>query len=362
MGQRFERVLRVAGYLVYLGVFVILGTELVLRVFELAPSDGVFTVSDAEFERVPGIFSPSRSLVVTRIPALEHRVTIDSLGYRGREDFPRERPEGELRIVVAGDSFAWGDYVDDDETLPAQLERALQGSCPKVRVINAGVPSTTINAQAEMVVRSLSVDPQVAVVLFQDGDLVELLTGDMWAELEQNRRTKSRFPLSVAYPVLRNTALWHLGLEVRRRMLLSQQDLLADKVENPASVAEREAEAKPVYRDRLESLRDTLVDRGIPLVLAAYPGSDALHSEDAAAVGKWAVDAARSLGLPAVNFEPMLSATGLSDEELYLYPHDGHPSPLGYELAADVLAEELLTVPTVGERCGEAGPSDLRRR
>jgi hypothetical protein len=37
---------------------------------------------------------------------------------------------GELRILVLGDSITFGDYVDEDETYPAALERRLQAAMP----------------------------------------------------------------------------------------------------------------------------------------------------------------------------------------------------------------------------------------
>jgi hypothetical protein len=47
------------------------------------------------------------------------------LGYRGA-NFPAEKRPGAFRILAVGDSFTYGDFVDDGETLPARLEEALR--------------------------------------------------------------------------------------------------------------------------------------------------------------------------------------------------------------------------------------------
>ncbi|MEJ2343574.1 MAG: hypothetical protein P8Y10_15410 [Gemmatimonadales bacterium] len=107
-GEGFRVVLyRVLALSLGLGVALFVA-EVVLRAFDLAPVDGVATVTAADFDRVPGIFKPGQRVQDRRKPDLAHWVTIDSLGYRG-DDFPRRKPDGEYRIVLAGDSGTWGD-------------------------------------------------------------------------------------------------------------------------------------------------------------------------------------------------------------------------------------------------------------
>ena len=132
--------------------------ELLLRAFGLAPTDGLATVNTSDFERIPGIFAPHQHLIVRQIRALPYRVSIDSLGYRGT-DFPRVKPQGETRIVFIGDSFVHGDFVHNEETLPAQLERVLGERCHNVRVINAGLGGSTIIEHHQLIIRALASRP-----------------------------------------------------------------------------------------------------------------------------------------------------------------------------------------------------------
>jgi len=100
--------------------------EIVLRVASLAPSRGLHSVNENTFEEIPGIWVPLQDFVWKELPALPYHVRVNSLGYRGSE-IPLEKPADELRIFVAGDSYTFGSFVDNDETLPAQLESSLAG-------------------------------------------------------------------------------------------------------------------------------------------------------------------------------------------------------------------------------------------
>jgi hypothetical protein len=73
-------------------------------------------------------------------PAHEIHFTADTNedGLRGHAPTPARQP-GEARVLVLGDSYAFGLGVESDETFAALLETRLRASRP-VRVLNAGVP------------------------------------------------------------------------------------------------------------------------------------------------------------------------------------------------------------------------------
>jgi lysophospholipase L1-like esterase len=70
----------------------------------------------------------------------EFEVTVrtNALGLRGRASSPKD--EGTYRMLMLGDSFIFGFGVEDDETLPAQLEATLGTRHEGIEVLNAGVP------------------------------------------------------------------------------------------------------------------------------------------------------------------------------------------------------------------------------
>jgi hypothetical protein len=63
------------------------------------------------------------------------RLTTNSRGLRGTAEPSSAKPAGVRRIVVLGDSFTFGEEVDDEETYCAQLERQLPGT----QIVNLGV-------------------------------------------------------------------------------------------------------------------------------------------------------------------------------------------------------------------------------
>lgn len=65
-------------------------------------------------------------------------LTINSLGMRGRER-PREKPPGTKRILVLGDSFAWGYGVADKDVFTEVLEERLADAGGAWEVWNASV-------------------------------------------------------------------------------------------------------------------------------------------------------------------------------------------------------------------------------
>ena len=59
----------------------------------------------------------------------------NSKGLRGKSDYPYDRDQNKVRIVLLGDSFTFGDEVSDNETYAYYLQEML----PHVEVINMGM-------------------------------------------------------------------------------------------------------------------------------------------------------------------------------------------------------------------------------
>ena len=318
----------------------LLAAEALIRLVGLAPPTGLFTVTDQEYARVPGIFSPNQSVTEGTGTRFAHATRIDSLGYRGA-DFPRRKADREFRILYAGDSFTYGHNVADHETLPAQLEQQLSTVCTKAQVINAGLSGSTIDGQDEMVLRGLTVAPDLVVLMYHENDIDELMGARIWSGLAENRRIKSRLPASLVYRFLRRSAIWNLALDARRAFLFQPVKSWARPSDQEAPVDAVEA-AQREYIDRLSALADTLRELGTPLVFALFP-----HPESARA-GQGGRDYERirasavQIGLPTVDFLATLHGAGVRVEDTFLLPEDYHPSARGYRIAATALSEAVL--------------------
>jgi lysophospholipase L1-like esterase len=316
--------------------------EIVLRITGLAPPRALSTVSEADFQRLPGIFDPGQVLVQQPGTQFQHTVTIDSLGYRGG-NFPRARPVGETRVLFAGDSFTFGHNVEDDETLPAQLQRMLQARCGAARVINAGLPGSTILAQAELVRRGLVLDPSVVIVMYHENDIDELAHVRIWDQLAHNRRVKSAFPTSLAYRAARHTAIGGVALQARVSFQLRRQTLGRQTLDQDTTDAHHEwvEPARSEYASTLKGVAKLLNERDVPLVFVAFPHPESVMAGTGARDYAWVVRTAYRLGLPAVDLLHDLVGSGVSVNQLYLVPGDYHPSAAGHAFAAARIAETL---------------------
>ena len=326
----------------------LLFAEMVLRLFHLAPAAGIGTVTSAQFARIPGIYTPNQRVRDLQRPALPFSVSIDSLGFRG-PNFTREKPAGQWRIVMLGDSYVYGDFVDDHQTFPFQVEARLDRACSDALVINAGLGGTTIVDHASMLQRALPLNPDLVILVFVVDDFDNLADPvSSWQHLAANRERKSRFPLSIVYPWARHTALWNLLVRARATQM-NREDAAALQQRYAGDRTATSQHLRDRYGELLLAMRDTLKSRGVQLVLAMYPWSRELIG--ASENSRWMEQFAIDKGITVVNPLPRLQASRLPDTTLYLLPEDGHPSPEGYAIAADAVAARLLQGAVVPASC-----------
>lgn len=330
--------MRLAGMLLA-GALALALAEVVLRLSGLASPGGVATVNQRDFVRIPGVYSPGQHVRSRDNPALPHMVTIDSLGYRGA-NIAREKPAGEIRVLFTGDSFTYGSFVDDSATVPALLEAALRSSCPRVRVINAGLGGSTLPDQARLISRALPLSPDLVVVMFSENDVTDLRQTPMWDRLAANRARKSQFPASLFYATARHTALWNVLLRAKARWDASRMSPGEAEAVAPSDTPARRQE----YVAALSALQDSLQSRSLSLVFAAIPTHLTVSGTQPDEQIRWALHAADSLHLPTADILSAMRAAGTGSAALYLLPHDGHTSPAGNRIAATTIANTVLGV------------------
>lgn len=70
----------------------------------------------------------------------EYTWTTNSIGLRGSREYRVPKPIGTRRILLLGDSFTFGEGVDDNETFASVMERSLSSHCRiRIEVVNGGV-------------------------------------------------------------------------------------------------------------------------------------------------------------------------------------------------------------------------------
>ncbi|HQJ61202.1 MAG TPA: hypothetical protein PKV35_09410, partial [bacterium] len=166
--KRVDRIVSFKGFLIFMAIFVIylLLSETALHVFDTRDVLNDFEYyasktfaeeqwSDAEKFRRDIISIGQRgvlirdSIVYIYKPAESETVNFNSLGFRGKEVEPRI--EGEIRIAVFGASRIWGNYLPDDKTIPALIEKNMSGSFPnrKITVFNLGIEGSDLQRSIE---------------------------------------------------------------------------------------------------------------------------------------------------------------------------------------------------------------------
>lgn len=106
-----------------------------------------------------------------------HPVAINSDGFRGKE-YAIQKGNNTYRIVVIGDSVAFGKPLPLENTLPSRLEAALNNMCAqkKFEVLNMGIEGYNSIQELEMLrTKGLKYSPDLVIVYycFNDPDYPE---------------------------------------------------------------------------------------------------------------------------------------------------------------------------------------------
>ncbi len=96
------------------------------------------------------------------------RLNTNSVGMRGKREYPVERVAGKTRIVVLGDSFTFGEEVSDEDVYASRLQDAL----PNAEILNLGVHGYAHDQMAIHLVESgLRYRPDIVLLGFVQVDI-----------------------------------------------------------------------------------------------------------------------------------------------------------------------------------------------
>ncbi len=98
------------------------------------------------------------------------RMRVNRLGARGDEIGPKV--PGRLRVAAFGDSFTFGQGVEEDESWPAVLQAALRDQAVDVEVLNFGVPGHGTP-------QAVALAKRVAPIVQPDVVLIGVFTNDL---------------------------------------------------------------------------------------------------------------------------------------------------------------------------------------
>jgi lysophospholipase L1-like esterase len=274
---------------------------------------------------------------------------VNAAGLRDSEELPVPKPAGELRVLVLGDSFSFGNGVADRDTYAEVLERELRARGLAARVLNAGVQGYDVHQEADWLrERGLALEPDAVVVGLYENDLVRRKDGAREAPIAEDGglrkgAVRELVPDAWIYAVKRLRSVAFLGLalrELRWRWFPPPGNYHAKALFFGESSPAWEAALADV-RDSLTGIRDASAARAGRPIVAVFPHHgqmqpgilDRTYHDPAVAL-------VAEAGLEAVDLLPVFRAAVAQGEDPFI-AFDGHPNELGHRLAGEALAEPV---------------------
>jgi lysophospholipase L1-like esterase len=370
---------------------------LVEAALRLVPAWSLATTRDERFAFNP--YRPDGRLGFTLRPGARVRhverdfavtVAVNAWGMRGSERALSERRDG-ARILLLGDSFAFGWGVEQDETFGARFERLLTERVGPVEVWSAAVPGwSTDQHYLYLRTRGLALDPDLVLLAAGENDLEELgfnrlsLDADrlpvrvepLWRMIDAAGRMRymgerEAFPRepwpgeawlkdhSLFYHWLRfRLARLSAAVTVRRGRPPAPEWLASDPgrpiTRLPADDLQRALATSPEFRLRyhfflLEAMERQAGARGIPLRTLLVAHSGAIRPADPVLAGLHAACAARR----GTCFDSA-QVIPAADVARSTFAHDPHWNREGHRLIGEALAGWLQDEPALRQAAAKA--------
>jgi len=323
-------------------------------------TEGVHVALAPTYDKIPGVFDPGQRVTERPRAELAHRISINSLGFRG-EEVTLEKGPGKFRILCLGDSFTFGSFVNDEDTFPRLLGETLLHRGMSVEVINGGVGGSTIIDQAYFLRKGLVLKPDVVLLTFSENDVDDLnKTVPLHVTMAANRKWKSGV-MGPIYQAVRDTALFNFLLLAKAWY----DDFMTSRaIGGVSSGASAESDQLwDRYEAELGKIAEFLRSQSIDFVFAVFPShyriGKPLEPENRL---ERARKVSERYGIPVIDLLTPLQDSHLTSTELYLLPYDGHPSRSGYGIVADAMStylinHGLLGKPFSGRMAGGSRPS-----
>lgn len=281
-------------------------------------------------------------------------IAVNVAGRRGPETWSGHRPS--VRVLLLGDSIAFGVGVADDETFGQLLQRHVPG----FEVLNFGVSGYgTDQALLQLEDVGLSLRPDVVVLNFCVAN--DYVDNVLPTSLYDGRAPKPYFELEDGALRLRDAHLQRLWLE-RAGILLRDRSYLFDASslitsswrETPAPWSDQVPEhwesrknrilsrdfarAKDVTGELISRMDELCRRRGIRFLVLVHPDRRALKGDDTLLLP---FQEPRFDGMEIVDLQDRYARAGLH-YKLVTLDKIGHLSPMGHAIVARILREALL--------------------
>lgn len=324
----------------------------------------------------PGLIAPHPTRGWTNRPGWSERVgeriiRINRQGFRGPE-VPAEKPAGELRIVILGDSLPYGLGIDEHEGFVGRLSSLADHAGLSVRFINCSVPGYAPWQQLDLLESEcLRYRPDAVVHIFCLNDVVAVFEHERFGG-----------PTRGIAPVPPTLLDWSGLFQMFRATVANRLSGVEQELERIRSVysvermiAEPNApEIRQAWSVALEDVSRMIALcrlRGIPFAIVVFPYADQLSpfAPETSPPQQTLAAFAQEEQVPFLDLLPALRPLCLREEVirntaprwegLAIMPDRVHPTPEGHEVAAREMfgffhSVGLFGGESLGQGAGEA--------
>lgn len=256
-------------------------------------------------------------------------IQTNSQGFRMKE-ISRKKPAGQFRVMVLGDSSAFGYGVNEEDTFSSKLETKLQEKNPgkDIRVINTAVSGySTFQAMKFMEEKGWKFSPDLLIIAFNDDPQAE------WIRDSQRVPPKNIQPL---FKILYKSMIY---LQLRKITLNRQITKYPDLIKQPPAISGVGQNRVPM--DELKQYISAIITegkkRGVKVIVLSMP-QQVFEDKMLAQYRKKMQEAATENGAEFLDLFHQWQE-GKTDG---LFFDVMHPTPQGHERIAESLTE-LIT-------------------
>lgn len=236
--------------------------------------------------------------------------------FRGSREYSIEKPENVYRIVLLGDSFVFGDGLNESQTLAAQLEQKLnsKGTEKTFEVLNLAVGAYNTHLEVSRFERlGLKYKPDIVIIGYHPNDYVDarldyLLNFYLISYLSGKNLTREQ--------------VW------KYKSMISPSRILPFNTSFSYSVVEP-----------LKKLSNLSKNHGFQVIIFSYPLGGVLSEKEYL---KKIEEIAKAESIPFF-YLPVEIGYKYRDEWL-VHPEDPHPSEYANKRLAEFLAKKVISI------------------
>ena len=357
----------------------LLGTGLFFLLFEVLLRLVGYDPEDTPYGYDPDLLgdflADKRHMALHPHPAdhTPYRFDTNAQGLRADRDYAVPKPAGVRRVLLLGDSFTFGPFVDNDRLMGEKLHHLLnqQAATDSFEVISAAMSGWTLIDQTEYLrEKGLQLEPDLVVAVAYVNDIREFHAFFRAALSRQTYKRQGQSRLFRIQLFLRRYSATYYLL----RDLKDTFDIAGAVAALPDTATHDYRPLWPSYLAEVDALAAILQTQSVPLLFVLIPESTyptapdwrTLNTAGPDSLATRLADADRTegnrllttnavlpllrrelilRGIPYVDLLDQFARLQHSTDDFFLWPHDHHFSPTGHHFLAASLSAYLRRHP-----------------